>query len=96
MARDYNIARLGESNIKSTAFVWQGSWLGDTVLPLVGLRRDEVENRNFQAGTDADGIADPVIIAGHTMEVMKTYGGNSYNRAGRTYLTLLTTFIILV
>jgi hypothetical protein len=29
------------------------------------------------------------------MEVMKTYGGNSYNRAGRTYLTPVTTFIIL-
>ena len=58
LARDYNVARLGESDIKSTAFVWQGSWLGDTVLPLVGLRRDEVENRNFQAGTDADGFAD--------------------------------------
>jgi hypothetical protein len=39
--------------------------------------------------------ADPVIIGGHTMEVMKTYAGNSYNRAGRTYLTLLRTFIIL-
>jgi hypothetical protein len=39
--------------------------------------------------------ADPVIIAGHTMEVMKAYGGNSYNRAGRTYLTLVETFIIL-
>jgi hypothetical protein len=39
--------------------------------------------------------ADPVIIAGHTMDVMKTYGGNSYNRAGRTYLTLLATIIIL-
>jgi len=39
--------------------------------------------------------ANPVIIAGHTMEVMRTYGSNSYNRAGRTYLTLATTFIIL-
>ncbi|MGB3713937.1 MAG: hypothetical protein WA996_05845 [Candidatus Promineifilaceae bacterium] len=39
--------------------------------------------------------ADPVIIAGHTMEVMKAYGGNSYNRAGRTYTTLLASIIIL-
>ena len=39
--------------------------------------------------------ADPVIIAGHTLDVMETYGGNRYNRAGRTYLTLTATFIIL-
>lgn len=39
--------------------------------------------------------ADPVIIAGHTMDVMQAYGGNSYNRAGRTYLTLAASFIIL-
>jgi hypothetical protein len=42
-----------------------------------------------------DITANPVIIAGHTMEVMKTYGGNLYNRTGRTYLTLARTFIIL-
>lgn len=39
--------------------------------------------------------ADPVIIAGHTMEVMTTFGGNSYNRAGRTSITPITSFIIL-
>lgn len=39
--------------------------------------------------------ANPVVIAGHTMEVMEVYGGNSYNRIGRTYLTLVETFIIL-
>ncbi len=39
--------------------------------------------------------AKPVIIAGHTMEVMQTYGGNSYNRAGRAYLTPVATFIVL-
>jgi hypothetical protein len=39
--------------------------------------------------------ANPVIMAGHTMDVMKAYGGNSYNRAGRTYLTPIATFIIL-
>ncbi len=39
--------------------------------------------------------ANPVIIAGHTMDVMQTYGGNSYNRAGRAYLTPVAAFIIL-
>jgi hypothetical protein len=39
--------------------------------------------------------ANPVIIAGHTMEVMSAYGGNAYNRAGRAYLTPVATFIIL-
>ena len=58
LARDYNIARLNGNDIKSQAFVWQGSWLGDTVLPLIGLRKDEVEARRFQAGGDADGVAD--------------------------------------
>lgn len=39
--------------------------------------------------------ADPVIIAGHTMDVMQAFGDNSYNRVGRTYLTAVATFIIL-
>ena len=40
-------------------------------------------------------IANPVIIAGHTTEVMKTYGGNTYNRAGRASLTPIASFIVL-
>lgn len=43
----------------------------------------------------ADYTANPVIIAGHTMDVMRTYGGNSYNTAGRTALTLAATFVVL-
>jgi hypothetical protein len=39
--------------------------------------------------------AQPVIIAGHTLEVMKTYGGSSENHAGRTRLTPIAAFIIL-
>ena len=39
--------------------------------------------------------ANPVIIAGHTADVMKVYGGNAYNRAGRASLTPIATFIIL-
>ncbi len=39
--------------------------------------------------------AQPVIIAGHTMEVMKAYGGSSDNRAGRAHLTLIAAFIVL-
>jgi len=37
----------------------------------------------------------PVILAGHTMDVMEKYGGNTYNRAGRTYLTRLASFVVL-
>jgi hypothetical protein len=39
--------------------------------------------------------ARPTVIAGHTMAVMDDYGGNLYNRAGRTYLTLASAFIVL-
>lgn len=39
--------------------------------------------------------ANPVIIAGHTMDVMNKYGGNSYNRVGRTFITLAPAFVIL-
>src|SRR5512136_1811306 len=39
--------------------------------------------------------ARPVIIAGHTMDVMKAYGGSSDNRAGRAHLTLNAAFIVL-
>jgi hypothetical protein len=39
--------------------------------------------------------ANPVVIAGHTMEVMKAYGGSSDNRAGRAHLTPIAAFIVL-
>jgi len=39
--------------------------------------------------------ANPIIIAGHTMDVMNKYGGNSYNRVGRSFITLASTFVIL-
>jgi hypothetical protein len=42
-----------------------------------------------------DVIGKPIIIAGHTMDVMQEYGGNSYNTIGRTYLTLLGAYIVL-
>jgi len=38
--------------------------------------------------------AAPVIIAGHTMDVMAKFGGNTYNRVGRTYLTALGQYIV--
>jgi hypothetical protein len=38
--------------------------------------------------------ANPTIIAGHTMDVMIEFGGNSYNRVGRTYLTALGQYIV--
>jgi len=40
-------------------------------------------------------MANPVIIAGHTLDVMQTYGGNTYNRSGRAYLTPIAAFIIV-
>ena len=39
--------------------------------------------------------ATPIIIAGHSMDVMQAYGGNVYNRMGRTYVTMVESFIIL-
>ncbi len=39
--------------------------------------------------------AQPVIIAGHTMDVMEIYGGDRYNRAGKTLSSAAATFIIL-
>lgn len=39
--------------------------------------------------------ANPVIVAGHTMDVMKAYGANSHNRAGRAYLTPVASFVVL-
>jgi len=47
------------------------------------------------AGLYGEYTARPVLFAGHTMDVMETYGGNSYNRAGRTHLTLTAAFVIL-
>lgn len=39
--------------------------------------------------------AEPIIIAGHTMDVMVKFGGNNYSRAGRAYQTVLGAYIIL-
>ncbi len=39
--------------------------------------------------------ATPIIIAGHTMDVMKVYGDNLYNRAGRSCSTPVAAFIVL-
>ena len=51
--------------------------------------------REYVATLCGEYTANPVIIAGHTVEVMKAYGGNSYNRAGRASFTPIATFIIL-
>lgn len=53
------------------------------------------ESQNRISALYGDYQADPTIIAGHTMDVMMTFGGNTYNRAGRTYQTLLGAYIIL-
>jgi hypothetical protein len=53
------------------------------------------EGRERVAALYGEYSANPTIIAGHTMEVMKAYGGNSYNRAGRAYLTPVANFIVL-
>ncbi|MEJ2265477.1 MAG: hypothetical protein P8X95_18685 [Anaerolineales bacterium] len=47
------------------------------------------------AGLFGEHQSTPVIIAGHSMDVMKRYGGNTYNRVGRTYLTALGAYIVL-
>ena len=47
------------------------------------------------AGLYGEYTANPTIVAGQDMQVMKDYGGNSYNRAGRTLSTAVETFIIL-
>jgi hypothetical protein len=39
--------------------------------------------------------ANPVIIAGHTMQVMQAYRGSSDNRAGSAHFTPVASFIIL-
>jgi hypothetical protein len=79
----------------------------DTIAPSVHVDPDMPESQRQDllssladaqeqiAALYGDYTAEPVIIAGHTMEVMQAYGGNSYNRAGRTYLTLASTFIVL-
>lgn len=54
---------------------------------------DEAEAR--VVGLYGDYTAEPTIIAGHTMHVMEAFGGNSYNRAGRTLSSGISTFIIL-
>lgn len=52
------------------------------------------ESRNRIASVYGDSLADPVIIAGQTMDVMEKFGGNAYNRVGRTYQTALGAYII--
>ena len=39
--RTYRLARKYDDKVESAAFVWQGYWFGDTVIPMVGIRRDK-------------------------------------------------------
>lgn len=52
------------------------------------------EAKDRISGLYGEYTAAPVIIAGHTMEVMERFGGNTYNQVGRTYLTALGSYII--
>jgi hypothetical protein len=47
------------------------------------------------AGIYGQYTAAPVIIAGHTMDVMTAYGGNPSNRAGKALITPVATFMVL-
>lgn len=48
-AREYTAATKVRDVVKSRAFVWQGYWFGHTVIPMIGLRHDENENRYVKA-----------------------------------------------
>lgn len=53
--REWMSANLLENKIISQAIIWQGNWLNNTVVPLVGWRRDEAESKNYNARPDATG-----------------------------------------
>jgi hypothetical protein len=54
-----------------------------------------VNARGRVEGLYGEMTAHPTIIAGHSMDVMAVYGGNTYNRAGKTLSSAAATFIIL-
>ena len=47
--REYTAATKVHDEVKSRAFVWQGSWLENTVIPMFGMRHDENGNRFVKA-----------------------------------------------
>ncbi|HTL69337.1 MAG TPA: TonB-dependent receptor plug domain-containing protein [Lacunisphaera sp.] len=48
-AREYTAATKVHDEVKSRAFVWQGYWLNDTVVPMIGIRHDANSNRFVKA-----------------------------------------------
>jgi len=81
--REWHSGNLLGNEITSMALIWQGNWLNNTVVPLVGWRRDEAESKRYNARPDTTGYrmvltpdvyrlpdARGIVVEGDT----KTYG----------------------
>lgn len=44
--KTYRLARKNDDKIRSAAFVWQGYWLDDMLVPMVGIRKDSQKFRD--------------------------------------------------
>ncbi len=57
--KTYRLARKYQDVVKSSAFVWQGYWMDGTVIPMVGIRRDEDQFRDAGNPSGSDGLVNP-------------------------------------
>jgi len=58
--KTYRLARKYSDEVESTAFIWQGYWLNDTIIPMFGYRKDK--DTFSDAGNPVgagDGLVDP-------------------------------------
>jgi hypothetical protein len=57
--KTYRLSRKYEDVVESAAFVWQGYWLGNTVIPMVGIRRDKDMFKDAGNPPGAGGLVNP-------------------------------------
>lgn len=88
--REYTAATKVHDEVKSRAFVWQGYWFGNTVVPMFGVRHDENSNRFVKAPLGSSqavyGLDTPAYALPETAADVGTQKGISSTTAdSRTY-----------
>ncbi|HLP02923.1 MAG TPA: TonB-dependent receptor plug domain-containing protein [Opitutaceae bacterium] len=70
--------------IDSGAIVWQGYWLDDTIIPMIGLRRDRMKHRGV-AAPGLTGVGGAVDVSGAGWDLPTEPVNPSNNPKGQTF-----------
>ncbi|HVU24794.1 MAG TPA: TonB-dependent receptor plug domain-containing protein [Opitutus sp.] len=95
-AREYTAATKVHDEVQSRAFVWQGYWFGDTVVPMIGVRHDANSNRFVKAPQDNSNAVYGLDTADYQLpnsaaDLTSRKGISSTTADSRTYSLVLHT-----